>query len=186
MWILAESDPKRWAAHALQSDEPEIRVLGIRIARRAGLDTPEFLEPLAEEASAKVRREAVLSLHGRITREAAEVWSRFATRHDGRDRWYLEALGIAAEGNWEHCFAAWQKRVGDQWDSDGGRDIVWRCRSSAACKLLAEIISDPSIGAIEQLRYFRAFDFHDPTAERQAALKQIAITAASAGARGIQ
>jgi hypothetical protein len=51
-------------------------------------------------------------------------------------------------------------KAGDQWKSDGGRDIVWRSRSKAAPEYLVKIIKDKSIKDHDSLRYMRAFDFH--------------------------
>ena len=86
------------------------------------------------------------------------LWAELALRHDGQDRWYLEALGIAADQQWDRFFSAWIAKVGSDWSSPAGRDIVWRSRAEAAMPLLAKIIkmSPPE----EHLRYFRAFDFH--------------------------
>ena len=45
------------------------------------------------------------------------IWATLAAQHDGKDRWYLEALGIGADKNWEACFDAWVKRMGGKLDS---------------------------------------------------------------------
>ena len=65
--------------------------------------------------------------------------------------------------------------MGDDWNTPAGRDIVWRCRSPQACHYLAEIIAATD-DAQEQLRYFRAFDFHHGEA-KTTALKGLLTTA---------
>ena len=102
------------------------------------------------------------------------LWAELAQQHDGKDRWYLEALGIAADGQWDACFAAWRGKVGDKWNSAAGRDIVWRSRTSAACELLALIIADvvkDSSTKNAHERYMRAFDFHPKSPEKEKALQ---------------
>ena len=87
-------------------------------------------------------------------------------QHDGKDRWYLEALGIGADKQWDAYFGAWLKRASDNWTSAAGREIVWRSRAKAALPLLAKLILDPATTADERVRYFRAFDFHTDSSKQ--------------------
>ncbi|MBI1913884.1 MAG: c-type cytochrome, partial [Planctomycetes bacterium] len=84
---------------------------------------------------------------------------KLARQHDGKDRWYLEALGIGADRQWDAYFDAWLKAAGEKWNTPAGRDIVWRSRAARTAQYLAKIISDPSTPTSELPRYFRAFDF---------------------------
>ena len=94
----------------------------------------------------------------------------FNTR--GTDRWYLEALGIAARGKWDDCLPPWRLKVGEEWRNEAGRDIVWRSRGKATPKLLAELIVQSGDEAESVDRYFRAFDFqHEP--EKTSALTKL-------------
>jgi putative heme-binding domain-containing protein len=111
-----------------------------------------------------------LALRGHQGDDAARLWTSLALQHDGRDRWYLEALGIGAEGQWDPFFAAWKQAAGDAWKSAAGRDIVWRARADAALPLLAELIRDPATTPADRARYFRAFDFHRGPARQRALL----------------
>jgi hypothetical protein len=86
------------------------------------------------------RTELALSIRGNNTQSAAELWTRLAQQYDGKDRWYLEALGISAANNWDLYFATWKRKVGDKWNSPEGKDIVWRSRSKEAIPLLAQLI----------------------------------------------
>ena len=80
-------------------------------------------------------------------------------QHDGKDRWYLEALGIGADKQEDKFFEAWLAKVGNKWNTPAGRDIVWRTRSKKTPALLAEIISDKNTSEKERARYFRSLDF---------------------------
>ena len=96
--------------------------------------------------------------HSKST-EAAPLWAKLAQQHDGKDRWYVEALGIGADKNEDAVFNAWLKAVGDQWNTPAGRDVVWRMRSAKAPALLVKLIKDPTTTAADKARYLRALDF---------------------------
>ena len=130
------------------------------MARQHGDDTLLTVEKLVRDPSPKVRREVAIALRHRESQLATKLWVELALQHDGQDRWYLEALGIAADKQWDTLFDAWLERVGDDWNTPAGRDIVWRCRSPKACRYLAELIASAE-SEEEQYRYFRAFDFHE-------------------------
>ena len=162
LWALGtlSGDPSAAVDLALQSGNPDLRVMGVRLARQRGGTQVPLVRRLVRDASPAVRREAVLSLRHAPQAEAATLWAALAVQHDGTDRWYLEALGIGAEGQWDRYFAAWLSAVGDGWRTPGGRDIVWRSRAAAAAPMLVQLIADSSIGVAERDRYFRALDFH--------------------------
>ena len=78
----------------------------------------------------------------------------------------ISALGIGADRQWDAFFAAWRARVGQNWNTPGGRDIVWRSRAQSALPLLARMILDPTTSEADRTRYFRAFDFHTEPAKQ--------------------
>jgi hypothetical protein len=102
------------------------------------------------------------------------LWAELALQHDGQDRWYLEALGISADKNWDACLDAWMKRVGADWNSPAGRDIVWRSRAKQTPALLAKIVQDESTPTETHPRYMRAFDFLTGS-EKDQALQSILL-----------
>ena len=173
LWLLARLENKgdQYLEEAIADKDPNIRITAIRAIRQAKKDVLGAVTKIASDPSAQVRREAIIALRGIGTPDAATRWADLAVQYDGKDRWYLEALGISASGNWDLYFSAWKKKVGKDWNNDAGKDIVWRSRSKASIPLLAELIR--SSDEKEMLRYFRAFDFHtDPS--KQQALAQLA------------
>jgi hypothetical protein len=96
-----------------------------------------------------------------------------AQQYDGKDRWYLEALGIAADKQENKFFDTWLGEVGDKWNSPAGREIVWRSRATKAAPLLAKIITDKSTDATQRDHYLRGLDFIKGP-EKEAALVEIA------------
>jgi len=127
---------------------------------------------LASDKAAKVRRECAISLAHLRGPEKAKLWASLAMNHEAGDRWYLEALGIGASGDWDSCLRSWLEKVGDHWNSDSGKDIVWRSRAKVSAHLIAKIIKDPKTLENERDRYLRALDFQSK-AEKEAALLDI-------------
>lgn len=162
LWLLAKIPGREshYIQMALADENPDIRIVGIRLARQRNVDFITTVKDLAHDPAPEVRREIAIGLHLHNTPAAAALWAELALQHDGEDRWYLEALGIGAANNWDACFMAWQGRGGNKWNDKAGKDIVWRSRAAAAIPLLAELITERSVGDEERQRYFRAFDFH--------------------------
>ncbi len=168
------SEAKHIAA-ALKDTDADIRITGLRIARERGLDVIPLVKQLATDDSAAVRRECAIALRHHTSPDAPKLWAQLALKHDGQDRWYLEALGIGADKNEAACFAAWQTAVGDKWNTPAGRDIIWRSRAPQAATLLAKIVTDKATKENEKARYLRALDFVPKCKEKDDALAAIAL-----------
>ncbi len=117
------------------------------------------VKALAHDSSAQVRRECALALRHNTSPEAPKLWAQLAAQYDGKDRWYLEALGIGADRQWDSFLEAWLAEAGPQTDTPAGRSIIWRSRSKKTPALLARIIKDKSLSTAEREHYFRALDF---------------------------
>jgi putative membrane-bound dehydrogenase-like protein len=157
---------------ALEDKSADIRMLPLRYYRAENKNPLPAVKQLVNDPDLRVLRECALSLHRNTSEEAPELWAALAERHDGKDRWYLEALGIGAATQDERFFDAWLKKVGDKWNTPAGRDIVWRIRSPKAPALLVKIIKNPATPKEERDRYIRALDFIRGS-ERDAALVQL-------------
>ncbi|MBN9690055.1 MAG: PQQ-dependent sugar dehydrogenase [Verrucomicrobia bacterium] len=156
----------------LKDSDPNIRITALRVARERGQDPVALAKSLAKDPNAAVRREAALALRRQKSPEAAVVWATLAQQHDGQDRWYLEALGIGADQQWDAFLAEWLKVAGNNWNTPAGRDLIWRSRAKATPDLLVKIIADPAVTEKERQRYLRAFDFLKGP-EKDAALLQL-------------
>ena len=130
-----------------------------------------YIKQLVNDPDPQVRRECAIALRGSKSAEAPALWAQLARQYDGKDRWYLEALGIGADGNWDSYYTAWVKQMnGDPLANAGGRDIVWRARTKESVPMLAKLAGDPSVDLSQRLRYFRAFDFNPGATEKSTAL----------------
>lgn len=130
------------------------------------------ISTLSDDSSPQVRRECAIALRHNQSPEAATLWTKLAQQYDGKDRWYLEALGISADQQWDKYFGAWLAAVGDNWNTAAGRDIIWRSRSTQTPALLAKLIIARQKEKDEWPRYFRAMDYFEG-AEKEKALVQV-------------
>lgn len=163
LWLLSklEDNGQDYIDQALSDPNSDLRITGLRAARQLDMDLIPILQELADDSSPQVRREVAIALHHNASPEAADIWVQLANQHNGNDRWYLEALGIGASGQWDRFFEAWLENVGSDWNTPAGRDIVWRSRAEAALPMLTDLILDPSVESQIKPRYFRAFQFNN-------------------------
>lgn len=172
LWLLTEIESRRdhYIDVAINDDDENIRMTGLRIARRHGVDLSGMLTKLVNDTSPQVRREAAIAIRHYKGEDAAQLWTQLASKHDGADRWYLEALGIGAEGRWDTFFEEWKTLNAEDYAAPAAADIVWRSRASAAIPMLTSLIMDERTNASGWLRYFRAFDFHKDEDAKEAQL----------------
>ncbi len=163
-------ETKGYVASALKDKDANIRITGLRIAREEKLDVIPLVKQLASDASPQVRRECAIALRHSRSPEAAALWTKLALQHDGKDRWYLEALGIGADRNDEVFFDKWLAAVGNKWNTPAGRDIIWRSRASKVPALLVKIITDKATTETDKPRYLRALDFQKGPEKEKALL----------------
>ena len=158
LWLLGKIKGKeaKYVHEAIEDKDEDIRLTGIRLSRELPSDNLTILKKLANDASPQIRREVALAIRHKTSPEAAAIWTTLANQYDGKDRWYLEALGIAADNQWDEFFANYIAQVGEKWKTDAAtKDIVWRSRSTDNIFRLAELAKSEK----ENLRFFRAFDF---------------------------
>lgn len=178
-WLLAKMDEKgaNYVQEAMQSANPNLRIQALRMARQVdAANLANYVQQVVRDDSPQVLREAAITLRDMNPDEIAPLWAELAIQYDGKDRWYLEALGIGAMPNWDACFAAWQAKVGNEWRSPAGQDIIWRSRAKASLPLLKALITNPNMTEDAMLRYFRAFDFQSGSERDQVVGSLLSVT----------
>ena len=160
LWLLGKipGREQHYVDLAITDKDANLRILGVRLARQLKLNVMAVVQRLIHDPSPQVRRELAVSLRHQ-SQAAAPLWSELALQYDGKDRWYLEALGIGAYLHWDAFLPVWLENVGEDWSGPAGRDILWRSRSSQTPNYLAKILADDATPAETHPRYFRAFDF---------------------------
>ena len=179
LWLLTliPGQEQIYLRKALADKNEDLRITGLRIARAHKLDVIPLVKQLANDKSAAVRRECAIALRHNPSPDAPKLWAQLAQQHDGKDRWYLEALGIAADKQEEKFFASWLGAVGERWSTPAARDIIWRSRTPKAAELLGKLATDKNATAIDRDRYLRALDFIPKCKEKDDALAAIALGA---------
>ena len=171
MWLLSKVPATAHAAidAAIADDHPDMRMAGIRAARQcATYDRLAMIDAMADDDSAGVRRELLVALRESdwSNPRTSKLWLRLADHYHG-DRWYLETLGIAADGHWDVVLPEWIESIGGSVSEREHHDILWRSAVSESADRIAELIRQ-SDSAETQKRYFRALELGDDESARQA------------------
>jgi hypothetical protein len=114
-WVLVKmpmANAQQYITQAIQQSSPELKIMAIRAARELNADVIGVVRQLVNDPDMHVGRELAIALHHNKSPEAAELWATLASKHTG-DRWYLEALGIGADGQWDKFFAAYKTKIKD-------------------------------------------------------------------------
>ncbi|MDB5276296.1 MAG: c-type cytochrome [Ferruginibacter sp.] len=174
-WLLVKmpGEGEKYIQQAVTSANPDLRIAAIRATIEIKADIIGVVRSLVNDTSAAVRRECALALRHVKLPEADQFWAALAEKYDGKDRWYLEALGIGADRQWDGFFTAWLAKVKDPLQSEASRDIVWRARTEKAVPYIATLAADKTKPLNSRLRYFRAFDFNPGTAKSALLLAMI-------------
>ncbi|MFT5150496.1 MAG: putative membrane-bound dehydrogenase-like protein, partial [Planctomycetota bacterium] len=151
----SESDPRKraralWVAagpvirdfglarKALRDANPRIRATAVRVLAQSnsGRMPAEWIREwgICNDPSALVRRELCLQLVDVPLAECMDLFVALAAQYDGKDRSYLEALGLAAEGREEEIYTELAAEFGDvpaRWD-DRFEGLAWRLHPDAS------------------------------------------------------
>jgi putative membrane-bound dehydrogenase-like protein len=132
------------AIQRLEDPVPQNRILALRSLRNVGFDFlahAPLLGKLVTDTDAAVRRELAVLLREQPA-EAKRPWiEELFARYDGKDRTYLEACGLAAEGIEEKIWGSLQTRLTQRgpltWSETFAR-ITWRLQPPAAMPALMQ------------------------------------------------
>jgi putative heme-binding domain-containing protein len=132
----------------------------------------------------------------KVSGDVEYIWSALALAHTGNDRWYLEALGIGADKNWDRYLdkylSMYQRTVTFDGKSKGEkdpkykpidieglqrgyRDIIWRSRAAKTPELLTTLVSSRGTPENELPRLMRAFDFQKDSDLKTESLVKLAF-----------
>lgn len=171
LWLLGQfaDTADTYIGEAFQSANPNIRMTALRLVRRTGNNVSDAAAHLVKDDSAQVRREVAVALRRmENSPKKADIWAKLANQYSPGDRWYLEALGIGAEGYWDKCIEQYAKTSGIKGSPHASKvaaDLIWRSRGEQSVRFLAQQIrhygqqnNADAAGMIPTV--FRALDFH--------------------------
>ena len=156
--------------------DTDIRCTGVKLFRQLySSNDAAVLNRLVQtidfvQAPAPVKRELAILLREIDIKSFAQLWGNLAMQYDGADRWYLEALGIAAEGRWNTCLPSYLKSMKGDLQNKAVKDVIWRSRADVTASLLLKLIKDDKTPITEIPRYFRALDFQTYSSDELAEL----------------
>jgi putative membrane-bound dehydrogenase-like protein len=160
-WLLSKLNEK-YILEASKSANEQVRAASVRMTKRE--KNSVFLAEMANDNSFQVKQAVGSAIYKIQNRQA---WLNLANSYKSGDKWFLEALGIGAEGQWDNYLEAYLQNK--NWkNSEAAKDIIWRSRGKKTAEYLSQIIFDSNLQ--ESLRYFRAFDFQEKERKNKALL----------------
>lgn len=128
------------------------RLTAFRAIRRTdgAIDSAPYARKLATDSAPEIRAEAAVAMRYAKFEDAREVLVNVATRYDGRDRSYLELLGIGAGHHAAALWAALEREMKpgapEAW-SDQFAFLTWRLMPEAAVPALKARAAAARLGA---------------------------------------
>jgi putative membrane-bound dehydrogenase-like protein len=138
VWLLAQMGPKGAAVASgmLKSKVDDLRLTAYRALRRANQDPIGLAERMVRDPSAAIRRETCLTMRDVPFKKSVGVIAQAAMRFDGKDRTYLEALGLGCEGKEMEMYRTISRLPGCGGPSETWTDafswITWRLHTPEA------------------------------------------------------
>lgn len=134
--------------------DPALRIAAHRAMRRAGLDVIPAATRLARDADAGVRREVALSMRDQSADKALDILVDIARGFDGRDRFYLEALGTGATRKEAALYDRLRRELGVKDDPSAWPVpftwIAWRLHVPAAVPDLLARAKSPKLAPTDR------------------------------------
>lgn len=173
IWLLPYLGPKGEEAckELLDSKDTRHRLVAYKALKRAGKDILPFAGKMATDPAPALRRDVALSLRGLPAEKTAPILITVAKGWDGKDKNYLESIGLAAENQENEVWTA-MKAALSPGDAKGWNDtfakLTWRLWPSAAIADLKSRALDSSLN--EDARKFacESLSFIDDKAAAEA------------------
>ena len=167
LWLLARlgMEASGPVGEAASSQDPRFRILAMRTKIAAGEDRLAAIEPLINDPSAQVRREAALALQYVEGDVAIAPLVALAKQYDGEDRWYLEAVTVGARGKEEALAARLTEELPGAFDPKLA-DFYWELKPDGVLPYLSRAARNSQLSVDDRLRALRAIG---DRSDRQAA-----------------
>ena len=189
VWILAQLGPEGIAqvTPLLASTDSTQRLVAYRALRRvipassgspnppANLTIPSLAAKMASDSNPAVRREVALSLRGFPAEVSVPILGKLAAQYDGKDRAYLEAIGLGATGCESELFHALATSTPNSsnpvaWPAALAR-LAWRLHPDAAIPPLKARASSEALSASDRNVALTAIAFNASKSAADAVLE---------------
>ncbi len=181
-WVLSQmgEDGQKKVRLWLKSKDPTQRLVAYRALRRAGEEPLALATKMAGDPSPAVRREVALHLRDVPADQSVELLTKIAAGFDGKDRAYLEALGLGSEGKESAVYAAISKTFAKNpldW-SQAAAWIAWRLHPAEALEALKTRATAATLSPEDRKLMLTAIAF-SPRKEAAIAMLEIAANKTS-------
>jgi putative membrane-bound dehydrogenase-like protein len=159
LWQLGRFNRLRLVTQAFRDPDPRFRILAMRILKDYQNQPPsdysdEWKELLVKDSSPAVRREALLLLRDVDPAKARSLIYALAKQYDGKDRFYLEAAGIAV-GHYDKArrdviLADFDKELPEWNDAVAG--LVWEWRPAGVLPGLVKHLGQSKLTLAQRLQ----------------------------------
>ena len=190
MWLLAQMGDAGVAKvmPSLESKDATMRLVAYRALRNANRNVLTMAAKLIGDESAAVRREVALTMRDVPPAQSLPILVKLAQQFDGKDRAYLEALGLGSKGKEAEVYAAISKAMvgftiiesgvppepqGSEWWSDAFAWLAWRLHPAAAVEDFKTRILSPKLSTEQRKLMLTALAFV-PTREAAGAMMEVA------------
>ncbi len=177
VWLLAQMGDEGMAkvTPLLQSQDATVRLVAYRALRTVNHDLLAMAAKMSADESAAVRREVALSLREIPAGQSAEILVKLARQFDGKDRAYLEALGLGSTHKEAEVFAAIAKAMSspaESW-SEAFAWLAWRFHQPGSVDGFKTRILDTKLSPDQRKLMLTALAFV-PTREAAGAMMEVA------------
>jgi putative membrane-bound dehydrogenase-like protein len=166
LWLLALAGDQgvKEAEKYLRDPDENVRLVAFRALRAASAQNAlRFARTLVDDPSPAVRRDVAIALRDVPYADCRALLATLAKSCDGKDRWYLEALGVGAQGKEDALYddlVSIEGADSTRW-SDAFAAIAWRLHAKAAVPALAARAASRSLApaahkqAVDALAFVR-------------------------------
>ncbi|MCM8537779.1 MAG: NPCBM/NEW2 domain-containing protein [Lentisphaeraceae bacterium] len=174
VWLLAQiNDEGKAAVESLLSHEdPQTRIVAYRALRREGHKFMAISNRLSADPSIAVRREVALAMRNLSLEQSKDILLKIAEQYDGKDRWYLEALGTGCAKKEKEMYQIIHAKLGSaalKW-SKAFADIAWRLHPEQSLADFTTRALSKEISYDERKRALTAIGFMKSKAAAEAML----------------
>ncbi|GAB3933453.1 hypothetical protein GCM10028804_49500 [Larkinella terrae] len=169
IWLLSQLGPKgrKEVEALLKSDQVDLRITAFRALKQVQPDVVALARQMVDDPSPAVRREVAIALRDVPFEQCKDLLVKLANSYDGTDRFYLEALGLAADKKEEALYAALKPSIPAnpvQWDQKTA-NLIWRLHPASTAELMKQRALAPTLTADARKQAIVALGFiKDPAA----------------------
>ena len=166
IWLLSllGEQGKEETIRLLEHKDAMTRAVAFRALRQTEKDILSFAERLKNDRSSFVRREVAIALKDYPYEKTKDILSVLAERCDGKDKWYLECVASAVEGNEEDFYKVVrsihnaENKSPHEWNEPFA-SFTWRLHPKSAVSDLKARAGDAKVSEFERSKAMTALSF---------------------------